>query len=310
MKLTNPLVLVFYSLFLWQSAYASIAGIVSYSKGDVIKILPDKKTFSGRITTIKNNDIIETAQNAKAVVLLNDGSQLIIYEKSSVLFNLDHPKKISHLNLLSGSIWCVKKPSDYTLQLSNLGNKLVTEQATFRVISNNSLDESNVYVSTEFMMLLRSIKPQKLSSSKKFRLSKGAVKTSLELNPGILLSSELNQYYIPESGKVPIQIHAQLNPDYYSDQTAQKYGMLISDSTNLVFNNPELYFSQDAIDFNMTTIAEGNHAVYVVMDNSSFVDGTNGFLQLKVHAMSKMKVLSIKTSRGNIKIKLVPKTTE
>jgi len=308
MKKLKLVIVISASILLTQTAYATnIVGIVSYSIGDVLKIQSGNKQQSGRITTIKNNDIIETDQLSKVAILLNDGSQLIIFEKSSVQFNVNHNQKISRLNLIKGSIWCLKKKSNFLMHINSLGNSLSTDKAVFRVIGNKTTNELDIYVSNDTLTLLNADGALQLSAGQKYRLATGIMKSKQDINQAIFLSSEQKQYYIPKSGKFPIQIHAQLNSEYLSNQAPKQLAMLISDASNLIIDDPLLRFKLDAIDFTITTIDEGNPTIHVVMDAPTFVDGTDGSLQLKIHSMSKIKILKIKTSRGDIKIKMFPK---
>jgi len=298
----KKLILILLFLYTPFAATAGIVGLVSYIDGKVFR-QGNQKLEPGSVLTINDSDSIQSQKNSNLIISFRDGSQLILFENSAVKLNFNR-NSYNLIQLVQGDIWLwIKKTGPlYRIQLSDL--IVESREAALRLFVSPTKKSGYVTVSSHSATIQDSKSNQKYSSGSQVLFQNSSITQISNNISQIQLSSNLAKYYLPKSGRIPVIIRATLDSGTITQDPVSAF--LISSSPNLIVKSPVTSFHQEDIEIEVTAQGAGDSHLYVVSESIGGNPGLDGVLPISVSPMQNTKIMKIKTSRGNINIKLAP----
>jgi hypothetical protein len=298
------LILLLLLFIIPQAAFAAIVGLVLHLEGDVYR-QGNQKLLPGIVQTVDSKDAIETKKNSRLVLSFRDGSQLILFENSSIQLELNQPyTPFNRIRLQQGDCWLLIPQTDraYRIQLADL--TVESQNVAIRFTLNAADHNGSVSIDSGSATILDSQTNRSYPAGSQIAVLDGKINQVAYDGVRILLSSNLTHYNLTRSGQLPVLIRAALPPGYSVRKPVPAF--VIVASPNLAVKYPAISFYQEEIEIEVTALGSGVSELFVVSERFEDKPALAGMIPISVSPMTNFKNVKIKTSRGNITIKLAP----
>ena len=281
---------------------AGTAGFISYLEGDTY-INRDQRLQSGAVISISEKESLKTDRNASLMVSFRNGSQLILFENTSLDLNLASDN--NRIDVHHGNIWFLiaKESPTFQIQLSKV--IVSSKQAALRCQLNRDTKKGFVRIDTGTAAITDRSASSHYSAGNAISFENDLIDAVSSESEQVSIISNLSTYYLPKSGQIPVTLRASLPSELPSGKSVSAY--LVSVSPNITVESPVVDFYQEEIEFKALALGAGKSLLYVVTAPIGTKTGFEGAIPITVAPMRDTKIMKIKTARGTIRVKLTPK---
>lgn len=283
--------------------FANVVGLISHLEGDVYR-KGNQKVIQGPFMPVTSQDSLKSSKNANLVACFRDGSHLILFRDSSIKLDFDANNQINRIELEYGNIWLLVNETGRLYNITSGEVQIQTHQAAMRVQYNRSKQQGLLKINSGSVQVLNSGTTNAYTEGQ-FSFAKGSIKPHQKPTDQILLTSNEPNYYLPKSGQVPIMIRATLPQELSLSKPLPAF--IISSSANLVSRSSIASFNQNKIEIQASAIGTGDSNLYLISEPQNSNIGFEGVIPVNVSPMQYDRVMTIKTARGDIKLKFKPK---
>jgi len=304
----KQLVIWFCSIFLLPGlAMATTMGSISQFAGNVSIINKQHKTTPAKTGALLfPNHTLQTGENSYSTIFLRTGSLLVLFKNTRIRFSKASKSNPHRLIILDqGTIWIKHSTQKYQGVVRTPTSTSWASSAILLTRYEKKSDKSIISaISGEADVVI---------NKKKFKLKQNQtisskLKKVTELKSKIILSAPLKKYYLPKSGKLSLSIDASLIG--ISQKIIDKgphQAIILSDHPYSVLAKPLISFNQKETAFKFAISSAGRKNLYIIAPRTKEFPGAAGSFHIEIRPSGIAKTMKIKTSRGTIHLKLVPK---
>lgn len=284
--------------------FALTTGIVTYVDGTVTH-KGNRIASSNVILSIDDADLLESGARSNIFVTFMDGSQLILFENTTIQFMPSNDNQNYVISLKKGDFWVFLNRTENISQILINDVTVSSNDAAIRSTYDPADNSGTIVISSNIALVQFTKDTSNGFQSSKIHFKSGTPTSVSQEFDQIQLDSGLSQYFIPKSGEVPIVVRATF-PDEM-DANPDIKAFVVSSTPTISFESPLIDFYQETIEFKATALEAGQARLFVISPSTGDYPGYVGEVPLTIYRMRQSKLMKIKTARGTINIKLAPK---